>query len=113
MSQFSGKCDLYDCLNIMGKGDINLGFEKIKKGKIYVGYENFNQNNKLKLETLKDIIPYYPYIEIISAWDNINETGTIILSDKSWVDIEAKKYGELSMHKYYRKILKQEIENYS
>ena len=98
MSMFSGKCDFYDEIAI-------FGLNQILKSKVYVG----DSKEPLKLNSLRDCIPYYPYVVVASF--TTNGSGTIILTSKSWVDIEAEKYGEMDIHKYYREMLEEEIKN--
>lgn len=97
MSKFSGKCDFYDEIEI-------FGLENILKSKVYIG----NSKEPLKLTCRKDCIPYYPYVVTASA--KTNSVGTIFLTERSWVDIEAERYGELSCHNHYRKLLEKELE---
>lgn len=97
MSKFSGKCDFYDEIEI-------FGLENILNSRIYVG----DNKEPLELTCREDCIPYYPYIVTASA--KTNGVGTIFLTDKSWVDIEAEKYGEYPFHNHYRDLLKKELE---
>ena len=97
MSKFSGKCDFYDEIEI-------FGLENILKSKVYVG-EN---KEPLNLTCREDCIPYYPYVVTCSV--KTNNVGTIHLTSKSWVDIEAEKYGEFGCHNHYRELLKKELE---
>ena len=97
MSKFSGKCDFYDEIEI-------FGLENILKSKVYIG----DNKKPLTLTCREDCIPYYPYVVTASA--KTNNVGTIFLTNKSWVDIEAERYGEMSCHKHYRELLKKELE---
>lgn len=98
MSMFSGKCDFYDEIEI-------FGLDRILKAKVYIG------DKLLQLNSLRDCIPYYPYI-VMSAAYKINGQDLIRLSDKSWIDMEAEKYGETTIHELYRNKLKEEIDKY-
>lgn len=100
MSRFSGKCDFCDEIGF-------LGIDRILAAKIFVG----NSNIPLKLNNIKDCIPYYPYIVTCSSCSK--ERGdTIRLTSKSWIDIEEERYGYYPFMDYYRNLLKEEIEKY-
>lgn len=97
MSKFSGKCDFCDEIDI-------FGLENILKSKVYVG----SSDVPLVLRDRKDCIPYYPYI--VCASFTTNGVGTIILSERSWVDIEEERYEHMTIHDRYRNELKKEME---
>ena len=97
MSKFSGKCDFFDHIEI-------FGLDNVLKSNIYVGLDE----EPLILKSMKDCIPYYPYV--IGASFTTNGIGTIRLSSKSWVDIEEERYGHMSIHDYYRNELKKELD---
>ena len=97
MSEFSGKCDFCDEIEI-------FGLDRILAGKVYVG----STKTPLKLTCLADCIPYYPYV-VVSSCD-LNDNITIWLTPKSWVDIEEDRYGHFACHDGYRKKLQKEIE---
>jgi len=97
LSKFSGKCDFYDEIEI-------FGLENILNSKIYIG----DSKEPLKLTCRKDCIPYYPYVVTASA--KTNGVGTIFLTEKSWVDIEAERYGGYPFHNHDRELLKKELE---
>jgi hypothetical protein len=60
MSVFSGRCDLYDTLIIIGE------VEDFSKVHIFI-----NDNPiELRIDSQKDLIPYYACISSISAYDN-------------------------------------------
>lgn len=100
MSRFSGKCDFCDQIVISG-------LDHILNSKVYVG----DSQEPLELHCLADCVPYYPYVVSMSYMDNTDKTkGVIRLTDRSWVDIEAERYGEMGMHKYYREWLCLELE---
>ena len=113
MSRFSGKCDLCDIIEIAG------GFKKFKKqgykvfvkqdtSKGYLDTTTFNITNCRELEYKDeiDLIPYYPYIEIIGV------DKKIYLSDKSWVDTCEERYGYHDIYNYYREELAKELEKH-
>lgn len=87
MSEYSGKCDVYDWFQD--------DEEKIKNTKIYI-------NNELKkINTIKDLIPYYPYTV------RIGTNNTVWFSSASYVDRNEAahfKYKLLDAKKAYRKV---------
>lgn len=76
MSKFSGKCDFYDWL------DENQDFSKTN---IYVG----NNIRPLRIDNMKDAIPYYPRIVSMASCDN--KTQNLILSSESYADIHERE----------------------
>ena len=74
MSEFSGKCDFKDTIDIWGA-------DAICSSNIYL----YEQLIPLRIDTEKDLIPYYPYIVISAA---MSKTGKneIHLSKESYVD---------------------------
>jgi hypothetical protein len=102
MSKFSGKCDFYDEIEI-------FGLDKILMSQVYVGESEV----PLVLRTYEDCIPYFPHIITMSVYDNAAGRNVIRLSERSWVDIEERRYGKTPMHDYYRKLLKEEKEKYN
>lgn len=100
MSKFSGTCDLKDVIDICG------GFEAFNGIKIYIG----DIKHPLKYNTLKDLIPYYPYsIESSGINKTDKENSRIILSEKSWIDMEEELYGYKPYYDEYRNLLKNEM----
>ena len=106
MSQYSGKCDLCDWLEIYG------GFENAIKRPLHirVGYDS---DEYLHFEKESDLMPYYPYVISFASSCQDGECN-IVLMEESWVDHEEKefaKYGLKSpMFDYYRKRLADDIE---
>ena len=49
----------------------------------------------------------------MSFYDSVAGCQIIRLSEKSWVDIEERRYGKMPIHEYYRKLLKEEKEKYN
>lgn len=98
MSKFSGKCDFYDEIEIMG-------LERIMNSSVYVG----DSEEPLNLTCLADCVPYYPHIVCIAYHDNVNSCSYIRLSEKSWVDIEIERYGKFRIHDYYKEELRKEL----
>ena len=94
-SIFSGRCDLYDTIEI-------FGVEKIlSKYKIY------DQRHILPLEVKeqKDLIPYYPYL-VAAMFSTKEDGGTIYLSSESYVDINEREHIQWDLDtllRYWRK----------
>lgn len=95
MSVFSGKCDCYDSLiSIHEYTD-----EELKNNvNIYIG----NVRTPLKIESCKDLIPYYPHIVYASCHDNSERKSTIYLTSESWVDIEERESLEFRLKELLR-----------
>jgi len=96
ISKYSGKCDLYDVLV-----DIReiTDFSKVKI------YSANNSIIPLRIDSQKDLMPYYPYIVAISVGDS-DGTQIIHLSDKSYVDTEEEEHliWDLdTLKRYYRR----------
>lgn len=96
ISKYSGRCDCYDVLV-----DIReiTDFSKVK---IYA-YGNFII--PLRIDSQKDLMPYYPYIVAISV-GNSDGTQIIHLSKKSYVDAEEEDHltWDLdTLKRYYRR----------
>lgn len=80
ISIYSGKCDFYDAfVEIHGYND-----ETLNNANIYVG----KSTEPLAQKSMVDLIPYYPYIIAISAFDNEKKKSMIVLSSESFVDRE-------------------------
>lgn len=99
MSRFSGKYDFYDEI-------ATFGLDCILNSNVYVG----KSQEPLELHCLADCVPYYPHIVAMSYMNNVEMKGVIQLTDRSWVDIEAERYGEMDMHRYFRDQLRLELE---
>lgn len=101
ISRFSGKCDFYDDICI-------FGLERILKAKVFIG----NSDKPLQLNTYKDCIPYFPYVATIVGY-NKEGTDFIRLTPKSWVDMQAEKYGDkYTLNDYYKNELQKEMKKY-
>lgn len=98
MSRFSGKCDFCDEIEI-------FGLDHVLNCNVYLG----DSDEPLRLTCLKDCIPYYPHIVVAAGMDNVNKTGVIRLSSRSWLDIEEERYGHLRMHDIFREALRKEM----
>lgn len=96
ISKYSNKCDLYDVLvDIREVTD----FSKVK---IYAAN---NSIVPLRIDSQKDLMPYYPYIVAISV-SNSDGTQIIHLSEGSYVDIEEEEHLTWSLDElkcYYRR----------
>lgn len=79
MSEFSGKCDCYDCLVSNGRYDIS----DLQKMEIYVG------KNPLVIRSFRELIPYYPHLVVSSVCNN--DKQIIHLSADSYVDREEQE----------------------
>lgn len=89
MSMYSGKCDLYDTIEIFGE-------DYILKSKIYIGFND----KPLNFNNIKDLIPYYPHIIYASSGD---KTSSIIhLTAESFVDIEEREFLEFRLKEILR-----------
>lgn len=77
MSHFCGKCDFADTIEIHGLDFI------LNKCKVYD-----SEHNLLKLDKVS-IIKYYPYI--VGSMGMSADSGSIILSKESYVDVECKR----------------------
>lgn len=105
MSQFSGKCDFYDCfVAIHSDGDENKVEENLKRLDLYI-YGKDGRAHKVVSNTIKDIAKYYPYLELIQSYSK--ETGyNVYLSSDSFIDQEEREhigwYVEY-VFKYWRK----------
>jgi len=85
MSQFSGKCDLYDCAVEIGGYDIKNIRLYLRKGERFY---------PLKLEEPRDLIPYYPYVPFLSHYSDGIYSAYI---SESFIDQEEKKLLECDL----------------
>lgn len=93
MSKFSGKCDFYDAIGFRGEDYM------INKSEIYV-----DNIGPLKFKDKNDLIPYYPYIIAVGAFND--EGAYITLSRNSYVierNNEKVDYVVNSVKKYIKK----------
>lgn len=92
ISKFSGKCDLYDCLDIHQYTE-----DELKNNvKIYVGYD---KEIPLEINAYRDLIPYYPYTISISYFNNVERKSIIYLSKESFVDREEREFLESKLER--------------
>ena len=61
MSQFSGKCDLYDSVVMIGGYDVKDIELYLNKG---------GRSYPLKITEARDLIPYYPYVPYVSVYSD-------------------------------------------
>lgn len=106
MSKFSGKCDFYDSVvAIHCDGDINKLEKYLGNTDIYIlGLDD--RYHKVKCETEKDAVKYYPYIIGIMVHNGEEGRNKIILSSDSFIDKEEKEWLEWKIEdvfKYWRK----------
>lgn len=96
MSVFSGKCDLYDGLIMIGEMTNESDFSKLKIRKYtensYLNEQTFQFENleDINVTCIKDLVPYYPFIESISCYND--GFRNIILSSRNFVDIEEESH---------------------
>ncbi len=91
MSKYSGKCDLYDILAIY---DVLVDTDKfadnamdtLRNWTIRVGCHG----ETLKIKSVKDIVPYFPFVETSGGYGN--GKANITLMEKSWVDVSADRH---------------------
>lgn len=108
MSQFSGKCDFYDNLIIHGDGNIEKGFEYFKDSHIYIE----DMEHPLIFHSLAELVPYFPYVVTIGAFDNTNGANTtVVLTKESWVEMHKDTMCP-GAYKYYTDNLKKEMQKY-
>lgn len=95
MSRYSGKCDCFDSLIAINQ----YTEEELKNNvKIFIG----SDEEPLKIESYKSLIPYYPYLIVASYHNGKDRTAIINLSNESFVDREERELLEW----YLKDILK-------
>lgn len=99
-SVYSGKCDVYDTLVMIHEVE---DFSKVKI------YHHFGDVVPLRIDSKKDLAPFYPFLTsmMISSGDEI----TIILSSKSFVDIEEAEWLQWKLDdllRYWRRCQRKE-----
>mgnify|MGYP003298753590 CR=1 FL=1 len=96
MSIFSGKCDLYDGLVMIGKMTDESDFSKLELRKYTelskLNLETFTFENleQINVTCIKDLIPYYPFLECISCFSDGYKR--IIISERSFIDSEEEEW---------------------
>lgn len=102
MSRYSGKCDFCDHIEIHG-------VDNVLSSDIHIGRNIV----PLRFETEKDLIPYYPHLILITAWDNTANKGRIVLSERSFVDREEEEiltYTLQYLLRYYNRCKRKHIQ---
>lgn len=99
MSEFSGKCDLYDTLiDIRNTTDWS---------KVYIS----QNHTRLPINSQRDLVPYYPYIIGSAAY--YDGEARINISKESYVDQEERDHLEYLLQnilKEYRRCKRKKIE---
>lgn len=105
MSNFTGKFDFCDMIEMHGVESV------INNYKVYIG----DNKTPLRIESVRDLAPYYPHILKSGGFDNRNNTGTVFLTNRSYInelEDDYKKYGiDCSTLEYYRANLKKELDH--
>ena len=100
ISKYSGKYDFKDMCEIHN-------IDNILKSNVYIGWNII----PLKIESEKDLIPYYPYIVGFST--TINGIGEIRLSTESYVDRserESLEFYTKECQRYVNKCKRKKVE---
>lgn len=106
MSAYSGKCDCYDSLIMIH----NYTDEELKNNvNIYIG----NVGTPLRIDSCKDLIPYYGHIVWAACHDNSERKASIHITSESWVDTEERESLEFRLKellKIYNRCKRKKIE---
>ncbi len=100
---FSGKADFQDVCEMHYTPE-----EILSKFEIYARVGDIIP---LKIETKKDLIAYYPYLTV-AIYSSRNNTGTIKLSEKSYIDKEEEEQMTRKLEtikRYYKKCKRKKI----
>lgn len=103
MSEFSGKCDLYDTVEMIGCDNDETKIEDYLKNTTFYMYIN-DRKVKLKIDSRKELALYYPYL--VSSMASSNDKRTIFLSSDSFIDQEEQERLQINLEyilKIYRK----------
>lgn len=130
MSRYSGKCDFCDNLYVNAETE-EEAFEKFKGTKLYISQplpDDFNWEKALKekiniadtyykkveYSSIKDLIPFYPYLVTFGWYDNADSHNSVIwLSRESFVDREERECLEWRLKeliKIYNRCKRKKIE---
>ena len=90
MSNYSGKCDCFDHFWMSAKTEEDVQKE-IDRTNFYMLIHN--RRIKLDIHTVKDLVPYYPFLINMGAWSK-NERCTVVFSSESFVDREEREFME-------------------
>ena len=80
MSEFCGKCDIWDSLVNIGRVDDNTDWSKI---------EIYQNDIRLPISSLKDLIKYAPYL--IRCSFSSKGSGVYHITDRSFIDSEEEE----------------------
>lgn len=117
MSLFSGKCDCFDCMVMIGcsnstKETIEKDVQEyLSKTDIYIGYDNFRLRIKADIKTYKDLVPCFPKLELMSCGSK--DGRTVVLSEYSFAEKENERMWKSNLDtllRYYRKCKRKKIE---
>lgn len=94
MSKYCGKCDLWDSLVMIGEVSDDSNWNNIDVYQLtedsFFDSDGWHNTNKLEIHSIKDLIPYAPFISCLSMGQK--NDGDIIRTDyignKSFIDIE-------------------------
>ena len=81
MSKYSGKCDIYDSLIMIREMNEDSDWSKvtIKQYTDELDAYGYNKVKELKITSLKDVVPYFPFIEGSAYYDNTGIFGIVII----------------------------------
>ena len=115
MSRFSGKCDLYDTIEMIHCDSEEAVQEFIDNAEFYIWIGS--RRHRLNITNRKELALYYPYIISMSACSN--GYHNITLSGDCFIDREERERLEISLgyilkdyRRYKRKKLKFTYDNY-
>lgn len=103
MSQFSGKCDIYDTF-----GDASDEF--LQNSKFYI-YGVDGRDHLLDIKTQKDLAKYYPYLTSGYAYEK-NKGAVVRISSQCFIDSEEKDFIMITYKyilRYYNKCKRNKI----
>lgn len=103
MSEFSGKCDVYDCL-----GD--RSDEYLQNSKFFI-YGTDHRNHQLVINNQKDLAKYYPYLTCSMGADK--NGACVYITSQSFIDREEAErinWVKNDLVKYYKKCKRNKIQ---
>lgn len=101
MSQFSGKCDIYDRIEMISCDTDEEIQEYIDKTKFYIMHEK--RKHELHITNRKELALYYPYLETMGY--HSEGFNVIHVSSDSYIDMHEKEHLEI-LYDYIMKIYK-------
>lgn len=110
MSMFSGKCDLYDHINISldSKG---ASLNELLDNTSFFIHGKDKRDHELSIKSEKDLAKYYPYLVAMGSFSD--GKCTIVLSSDSFIDTEERDRLQWRLDdtlKFWRKCKKSKIE---